>query len=108
MKRVIRQFDIDSQFIPDKFDDTFVSSIIDSIKTQIDGRYGRRFKKMEIDAEEIEFDDTHMQARIIVYNNGSAKANRMFEFDAYDEYWDKDDFDQHVNVSTNKFVENLV
>lgn len=108
MKKVIRASVNEDEFVPSTFDDEFVEDIINKIKIQIKQKFGRRFKKMEIDVDDIAFEGTRMQAEFIVYNNGSAKADEKFRFSAYSGYWDEDDFNQHINTSISSFVENLV
>ena len=49
-----------------------------------------------------------MKANVILYNNIRLIASDEFEFTPYSDYWDKEDYNQHLDTTIIKFVDHLV
>lgn len=120
MKRVIKSsvikadsdfWNTNEEFIPKPFTFDFLEDeVIPSIKNKISEIYGRRFKNMSVDIDDIAIGGrTGRSFRVVVtiYNNNQIKKQGTFQFACYSDYWDEADFKQHLNRSINEFVVNM-
>ena len=111
MKRMIRSADnlIDdpNEYIPRSFDKNSVESILRDLDDAVQGKFSKRYKQMSVEFEDIFFKGNTMKAKVILYNNGLEKKSKLFEFSAYFDYWDISDYQQHVAMSIQKFVDSL-
>ena len=93
---------------PEPFTLEYVNYVLEKMKTEIIEKYSRRYKKLEIDFDDINYNENSMKANIILYNNTRLIASDEFEFIPYSDYWDKSDYNQHLDTTVSKFVEKLV
>lgn len=120
MKRVIKSsvinadsdfWNTNEEFIPEPFTFDFLEGeVIPSIKDKIREIYGRRFKNMSIDTDDLTIvGRTGRSFRVVVsiYNNNQLKKEGTFEFACYSDYWDEGDFKQHLAQKINSFVRSL-
>jgi len=93
---------------PEPFTLEYVNYILEKLKNEIFNRYSRRYKKLEVDFDDINYSENSMKANVILYNNSRLIASNEFEFTPYSDYWDKEDHNQHLDTTVSKFVEKLV
>lgn len=107
MKRVIKSNVNSDEFVPEMSWDFVENTILPQLKSKVIERFGRRYKGIAVDLDDIAFEGNRMQAEVIVYNNGNGKNRGMFSFAAWDGYWDEDDFNSHLAQKINSFVSSL-
>lgn len=93
---------------PEPFTLEYVNYILDKLNNEIFNKYLRRYKKLEIDFDDINYSENSMKANVILYRNTRLIASDEFEFIPYSDYWDKSDYNQHLDTTVSKFVEKLV
>ena len=109
MKRYIKSVyeEQEDVFQPNKFDEESVDAILKLIQDAIQEKFGRRYKSLSVDFDDLYFDDYNMQCQVTVYNNNVAKLAGEFKFSPYSSYWDITDYQQHQNTTIQKFVSTL-
>lgn len=92
-----------------KFTQEIVDNILDELVDKISDKYRRPGRMIDVDIDEIQWDDekNSLSALIVVYVNGDIKADKIFKFTAYDEYFDEDDFDSHIYRKIDNFIQSL-
>lgn len=99
------------EFVPEPFTFDFLEDeVIPAIKNKIREIYGRRFKSMSIDTDDLAIGGkTGRSFRVVVmiYNNDQLKKKGTFQFSCYSDYWDESDFKAHLNQSIHEFVVNM-
>lgn len=104
MKRYIKASDMD--YIPEiTFDEA--DDILSALHYALDVKYSKRYKSLQIDIDDVTCEDNRVKAKISLYNNGKIIVESWFDFAAYDEYFDKDDYDSHINRTIYEFVKYL-
>lgn len=93
---------------PEPFTLEYVNYILDKLKNEIVNEYSRRYKKLDIDFDDINYSENSMKTNVIVHNNSRLIASNKFEFTPYSDYWDKEDYNQHLDTSIINFVEHLM
>lgn len=93
---------------PEPFTLEYVNSILEKLKNGIVNKYSRRYKKLEVDFDDINYSENSMKANVIVHNNSRLIASNEFEFTPYSYYWFKEDYNRHSDTSIIKFVETLL
>lgn len=112
MKRVINSsnniedFD-DMSFVFDITDEFIESYIVPKVKSKITERFGKRFKTISIDSDNVRFNKSKVLIEFDVYNNNQHKTGGEFSFTRYNSYFDESDFYQHLNTSISEFVSYL-
>lgn len=106
MKILCRRTDED--FRPAPFDKQMVKDIVDDVHDSIYTKYGRRFKQIDIEIENILYDDYTVSFDVDVFNGDTLKLEGHFEFVPYSDYWDVTDYDQHKSTTISRFVNGLV
>ena len=96
----------DMDYIPHDIADD-IDDIIDSLKEEIENKFGRRYKNLQVDIEGKRLDDHTFEADVLIYNNGKVIREAHFSFAAYDSYFDETDYIQHINTRIHNFVSNL-
>lgn len=120
MKRVIKSsivkadadfWNTNEQFIPEVFTFDFLENeVIPALKNKINEIYGRRFKNMSVDIDDVAIGGKTGRAFrmiVMIYNNGQLKKQGTFQFACYSDYWEEADFKQHLNLSIHEFVVNM-
>lgn len=107
MKRVIKSNVNSDEFVPEMSWDFVESAILPQLKSKVIERFGRRYKGIDVDLDDVALEGNRMQAEVIVYNNGNEKNRGTFSFVAWDSYWDEDDFNSHLAQKLNSFVSSL-
>ena len=120
MKRVIKSSVIASdsdfwnnneQVVPKPFTFDFLEDqVIPSIKNKISEIYGRRFKNMSVDTDDLAIGGKtgrSFSVVVSIYNNNQLKKQGTFQFSCYSDYWDEADFKQHLSQKINSFVRSL-
>lgn len=95
----------DMDYSPDVSADA--DDIVSSLTEEIEAKFQRRYKNLQIDIHDEQSDDAAFEANITLYNNGKLICEGHFSFKAYDSYFDSTDYIQHLNTSIYKFVANL-
>lgn len=100
-------FDYDESLVfePEGFHQSSVESIADRLEDKLLSKFNRKYSNIDIDV--INYTDHSVMFHVDVYNNASSKRSGTFEFEAYPEYWDISDYQQHIDTTIHKFVENL-
>ena len=97
------------EFVPEVFDSDKVDNMLDDLKHSIWEKLFRKLPDLQIKFKNIRFNSHEVACDVEVYNNGNQlKYSGEFEFDAYPDYWDESDYQQHIKVTISKFVSNLV
>lgn len=108
MKRVIRSSsNFDMEFVPELSWEFVENIILPQLKEKVIEKFGRRYKKIAVDLDDIAWEGNRMQAEVIVYNNNQEKLRGMFTFAAWDNYFDEDDFHSHLRQKIASFVNAL-
>lgn len=107
MKRVIKATTNSDEFVPEMSWDFVEDTILPQLKNKVIEKFGRRYKSIQVDLDDIAFEGKRMQAEVIVYNNGQEKNRGMFTFSAWDGYWDEADFTSHLSQKISSFVNSL-
>lgn len=108
MKRVIRaSWDDMFTFTPGDIEPQ-VDDIIEELISRVREKYGRRFKKLQLDIDDIRWGKHSLKAQVTLYNGDRLISDSEFSFAAYDEYFDEDDYNQHITRTIVEFVDNLV
>lgn len=107
MKRVIKSNVNSDEFVPEMSWDFVENAILPQLKSKVIERFGRRYKGIAVDLDDIAFEGNRVQAEVIVYNNGNEKNHGTFSFVAWDSYWDEGDFNSHLAQKINSFVSSL-
>ena len=110
MKRVIKAADdfFDAEFTFDLSDDFIEQSVIPKLREAITDKYGRRFKNIGIDFDDVRFNEARVDIQVDVYNKDVHKGGAEFRFIRYTSYFDESDFYQHLNTTISQFVSNLI
>lgn len=98
----------DDMFIPESFDDTDVEDIIETIRQKVLDKYGRRFKKIAIDIDDVSWSDTRFRCEVSIFNGNRLVSQKYFDFTQYDDYFDESDYNSHLSREIISFVGNLV
>ena len=98
----------DEEFRPAPFDKRTVQDIADDVHDAVFTKYGKRFKKIDVEVSDILYDDNTVSFDVKVYNGDKLKMSGHFEFTPYSDYWDVSDYDQHRNTTVSRFVNGLV
>lgn len=112
MKRVINSnnniedFD-EMSFVFDITDEFIESYIVPKVKEKLIEKFGKRFKKISVDTDNIRFNKSKVMIDVDIYNNGQHKTGGEFSFTRYTSYFDESDFYQHLNTSISEFVSYL-
>ena len=106
MKILCRTTDLD-EVRPAPFDMDMVKNIIDDVHTAILDKYGRRFRKIDVEIDDVLYDDYTVSFHVDVFNGDVLKMSKEFEFTPYSDYWDVSDYNQHLSTTITRFVDNL-
>ena len=95
-------------YVPGNVDEDLVMQVCDVIEERIHERFDRPGRMIDVDFEDEAFGGHRMEIYVTVYVNGAMKCdNKVFAFEAYDNYWDSSDFDEHLNRAIIQFVDSL-
>lgn len=109
MKRYIcSTFDWDSEYIPPEFTHESVGDVMHQLDAEIKRKYGRRYKNLGVDYDDIAFDGGRLSITVYMYNNGKLVGDGVFSFYQYDDYFDESDYTRHLNTSISRFVGDLI
>lgn len=106
--RWARKLDQDAstdEYHPASFTSEFVDTVLEELKLQMEAKYRRVDRMIDIDVDDVDWTNTRIHARITLYINGELKSESCFNFAAYPDYWDESDFEEHINKTIAKFVE---
>ena len=107
MKLYIRASE--DEYIPTDFTSDFIDDVKMRLENEIISKYGRKYKDMIIDFDDVAFEGTRLQMNAILYNkSGKFLSEGKFKFNAYSDYWDEEDFQSHLNQQIHTFVEGLM
>lgn len=98
----------DDMFIPESFDDVDIDDIVENIRQKVLDKYGRRFKRISVDIDDISWNDTRFRCEVSIFNGDRLVSQKYFDFTQYDDYFDESDYSSHFNREIISFVENLV
>lgn len=97
----------DSEYRPDPFTEESVDDIVEEVWKKLRQRFEKKFKGLNIDMDDIRYTDNTMKVHIDIYNGNHLKLSGEFEFTPYSNYWDASDYEQHKNITIQKFVDSL-
>lgn len=110
MKRYVNSSeDVEYSYIPESFesDEDSVDEILNQLHEEITKKFGKKYKNLSVDIDDVRWKPTRLIADVFVYNNDVLKAKGEFDFMAYSEYEDISDYYSHVSRTISKFVNNL-
>lgn len=82
--------------------------VMPKLRDAINAKYGRRYKNLSIDFDDDRWSSGRIKLVVMPYNNGKLLSTGEFDFLAYNEYYDEDDFKQHVDRVIREFVSDLI
>lgn len=97
----------EEEYRPAPFDHRSANELADDVHDAIYQKYGKRFKKISVDIDDIKFDDDYVKFYVDVYNDDKLKFEGEFEFSPYSDYWDQTDYEQHKKSTIARFVKDL-
>ena len=107
MKRYIKAYDSEEGYQPDAFNNDSVESILDDLEVALRNKFSRRYKDLQIDFDDISYEAFKISGKVDIYNGMKLKHSKVFEFSPYSDYWDISDYQQHLQTSIQKFVNDL-
>lgn len=97
----------EDNYRPEPFNAESVDKILEDLRDAIQQKFGKRYKDISVDFDDIYFDDDMMKCQVAVYNNGVLRLEGSFDFTPYSDYWDITDYQQHKDTNIQKFVSKL-
>lgn len=111
MKRYIKAdssfWEQNQEFVPNIDFDFVEDTVIPELKSKLTDRFGKRYKNISIDLDDIRCNSSRVVMDVAVYNKDVLKTSGEFNFLAYTEYWDELDFKSHLSQKISEFVKLL-
>lgn len=107
MKRYIKSSEDswDTDYHPEISED--IDDIIPTLQEEVKQKFQRRYKNIQVDVDDIQWDSNRLEADIDIYNNGKHIKSAHFSFSAYDSYFDHQDYTSHLNRKIYEFVSSI-
>lgn len=96
-----------STYIPEELNDDSASEILENLRKLLEQKYVRRYRNICIMFKDICLTGPELSVCVELSNNSKVVKQGSFKFVPYLDYWDKSDYDQHLSIVLNKFVESL-
>ena len=96
-----------SDYIPQSFDRDSAYDIAYAVETRIKDKFGKRWKGLSVEIDDISFSDNSVEMQVDVYNKDTLKCDGRFKFTQYEDYFDKADYESHINRKVNGFVDSI-
>lgn len=84
-----------------------VDDIIPTLQDEVKQKFQRRYKNIQVDIDDIQWDSNRLEADVDIYNGEKYIKSAHFSFSAYDSYFNHEDYISHLNRKIYEFVSNI-
>lgn len=99
----------DEEFVPSRdldFEEQVYDTIIPQLRMLLKDKFKKKFRAGDvgIDVDDILVKGCACSMDISVWYKAEIKRHGRFRFGAYSDYWDRSDYESHLNRTINEFV----